>query len=154
MPYASVFLCNALPVSVYISCTFHFGSRYDVTEWADRHPGGRYALEWARGSDVSGAFHTIHLFSARRVDQILAALPRVDGASENDEARPRIDSVPMTEQVVTKMVPNQSAVPRTPPNDSTNVGSVPGTCNRYFAMNPKSHVKRIRFESANAISAS
>ena len=85
------------------SMCFLFGSRYDVTEWADRHPGGRYALDWARGSDVSGAFHTIHLFSARRVDQILAALPRVDGASEHDEARPRIDSVPMTEQVVTKM---------------------------------------------------
>ena len=37
------------------------GKWYDATEWADKHPGGRYVLEWADGYDV-----TNHGFSGQR----------------------------------------------------------------------------------------
>ena len=34
-------------------------------------------LEWADGFDVTGAFHTIHLFGSAQSNAILAKMPRV-----------------------------------------------------------------------------
>ena len=54
------------------------GEWYDATAWADKHPGGRYVLEWADGHDVTGAFHTIHLFSSVKSAEVLKRLPKAD----------------------------------------------------------------------------
>jgi len=64
---------GADPIHVKIS-----GKWYDVSDWADSHPGGRYSLEWADGFDVTGAFHTTHLFSSQKAGAILAKLPEAD----------------------------------------------------------------------------
>ena len=54
------------------------GKWYDATAWADKHPGGRYVLEWADGYDVTNAFHTIHLFSSKKASDMLARMPEAD----------------------------------------------------------------------------
>lgn len=54
------------------------GVWYDVTDWAARHPGGAYRLEWVNGFDVSGLFHTIHLFSRKKTTQLLRGIPTID----------------------------------------------------------------------------
>ena len=54
------------------------GKWYDATGWADRHPGGRYVLEWADGYDVTNAFHTIHLFGGAKARNALHRLPPAD----------------------------------------------------------------------------
>jgi len=53
------------------------GRWYDVTGWADRHPGGNYCLTWVAGFDVSGIFHTIHLFSRAGANAALSQLAEV-----------------------------------------------------------------------------
>ena len=81
------------------------GSWYDVTAWADSHPGGRYVLEWADGYDITGAFHTIHLFSSAKSTNILERMPIAD-LSERAEPPPNlplIDNVPEMEQTRTGM---------------------------------------------------
>ena len=62
---------------------------YDVSAWADSHPGGRYALEWADGHDITGAFHTIHLFSGSKASDILKRLP--EGHAASARVLPQID---------------------------------------------------------------
>ena len=37
------------------------GQWYDLGDWADDHPGGRWLLEYARGRDVTALFHAIHM---------------------------------------------------------------------------------------------
>ena len=43
------------------------GEWYDVSGWADGHPGGRWLLEYARGRDVTAIFHAIHLKNSNKV---------------------------------------------------------------------------------------
>jgi len=86
-------------------CVKVSGKWYDVTSWADKHPGGRYVLEWADGFDITGAFHTIHLFSDRKASDILARMPEADLTARAAPPLPvqRIDSVPMSKQTQTGM---------------------------------------------------
>lgn len=77
------------------------GQWYDASGWADKHPGGRYVLDWADGFDVSGAFHTIHIFSSKRVSDILATLPRVEPEQPNTQQP--IQRVPPAAQSLTGM---------------------------------------------------
>ena len=63
------------------------GKWVDVSDWADKHPGGRYVLEWADGFDVTGAFHTIHLFSSKKASAILDTLPEADLSARRKQER-------------------------------------------------------------------
>ena len=69
------------------------GRWYDVADWADSHPGGRYVLEWADGFDISGAFHTIHLFGSGKAAEVLKRMPEADLSSRPSAERvlPQID---------------------------------------------------------------
>ena len=102
------------------------GKWYDATEWADRHPGGRYVLEWADGFDVTNAFHTIHLFSSRKASDILARLPEADLTlrAAREPVLPPIERVPMASQRPTGMDRFMGAGERvvellSPPADAT-----------------------------------
>ena len=82
------------------------GRWYDVTGWADKHPGGRYVLEWADGFDITGAFHTIHLFGGKTASSVLKALPEVAETSLTagesvPPILPKVDRVPMEAQAPT-----------------------------------------------------
>ena len=68
----------------------------DVSAWADAHPGGRHVLEWADGFNVTGAFHTIHLFSAAKSKAMLGRMPAADLLARSRPATvlPTIDAVP------------------------------------------------------------
>lgn len=44
------------------------GEWYDVSGWADDHPGGRWLLEYARGRDVTALFRSIHLRSEAKAE--------------------------------------------------------------------------------------
>lgn len=59
------------------------GVVYDVTEWADRHPGGRELILLHAGRECSDTFDSYHPFSSR-ADKILAkyAVGRLQGGSE------------------------------------------------------------------------
>lgn len=63
------------------------GKWVDASGWADKHPGGRFVLEWADGFDVTGAFHTVHLFSSKKASDILETLPEADLASRAKQER-------------------------------------------------------------------
>ena len=93
---------TAKPAPIHIKVS---GKWVDVTSWADKHPGGRYVLEWADGYDVTNAFHTIHLFSSAKASDLLARLPEADLTTrETPEAVwPPIERVPMQEQQPTTM---------------------------------------------------
>ena len=69
------------------------GKWVDVSAWADKHPGGRYVLEWADGFDVTGAFHTVHLFSSKKASDILDMMPEADLSARVKPERvlPRIE---------------------------------------------------------------
>lgn len=56
------------------------GEWYDVGEWASRHPGGAWLLEYSRGKDVTALFHSIHLRSSSTSHAVLAKLPRIEPA--------------------------------------------------------------------------
>mmetsp|Transcript_15408 Transcript_15408/g.27556 ORF Transcript_15408/g.27556 Transcript_15408/m.27556 type:complete len:668 (+) Transcript_15408:46-2049(+) len=81
------------------------GRWYDVTAWADKHPGGRFVLEWADGFDITNAFHTIHLFSSQKSSKVLEKLPEADLSKRHQEARvlPLIERAPMATQQATGM---------------------------------------------------
>ena len=81
------------------------GKWYDATDWADKHPGGRYVLDWADGFDVTNAFHTIHLFSSKKASDILARMPEADLSTREtrQQVLPPIDRVPMSAQQPTGM---------------------------------------------------
>ena len=53
------------------------GVWYDLSDYADAHPGGRWLLDYSRGKDVSALFRSIHLFSAGEPAAILRRLPTV-----------------------------------------------------------------------------
>ena len=88
------------PIHVKVS-----GRWYDVTAWAAKHPGGRYVLEWADGYDITGAFHTIHLFGSRSATDILARMPTANLTARTQPLAefPAIDSAPASEQARTGM---------------------------------------------------
>lgn len=81
------------------------GRWYDVTDWADKHPGGRFVLEWADGFDITNAFHTIHLFSSQKSSKVLDKLPEADLSRRHQEAQvlPLIERAPMSTQQATGM---------------------------------------------------
>ena len=81
------------------------GKWYDATAWADKHPGGRYVLEWADGYDVTNAFHTIHLFSSKKASDMLARMPEADLSTRTrrELVLPPIERVPMEAQAPTGM---------------------------------------------------
>jgi len=54
------------------------GQWYDVSAWADAHPGGRWLLEYARGRDVTALFHSIHLRNEAVASAALSKLPIFD----------------------------------------------------------------------------
>lgn len=81
------------------------GKWYDVTDWADKHPGGRYVLEWADGFDVTNAFNTIHLFSTKKSNEILKRLPKADlgNRQSSPTVLPPIVQAPMKDHQPTSM---------------------------------------------------
>jgi cytochrome b involved in lipid metabolism len=42
------------------------GRWYDLTKWADEHPGGRHIIELFSGKDASDAFHSLHSIEAHK----------------------------------------------------------------------------------------
>lgn len=65
--------------------TIH-GRRYDLTEFADTHPGGPWMLELGRNRDCTGLFESYHIFSdMTKLDRILARyeLPESKAIKEN-----------------------------------------------------------------------
>lgn len=53
------------------------GQWYDVSGWADEHPGGRWLLEYARGRDVTALFRAIHLRNEGVASAALSRLPQL-----------------------------------------------------------------------------
>ena len=47
------------------------GSVYDIHPYMDRHPGGRYMLEAARGRDCTALFHSYHAISTKPIKKML-----------------------------------------------------------------------------------
>jgi hypothetical protein len=99
---------TAKPVTTAATRPLHLkidGHWYDVTAWADKHPGGKYVLEWADGYDVTNAFHTIHLFGSKKSSDVLAKLPAADltQRDQREQVLPPIDRAPMAEQQPTFM---------------------------------------------------
>lgn len=58
------------------------GTWYNMASWADAHPGGKWLLQYAEGKDVSALFHSIHLRSSSRADEILSRMPKMDLAEQ------------------------------------------------------------------------
>lgn len=56
------------------------GRWYDVHDWADRHPGGAWVLDFARGRDVTALFYAIHWHTGSRAQSILERFPQLDEA--------------------------------------------------------------------------
>ncbi|KAJ8610536.1 hypothetical protein CTAYLR_009741 [Chrysophaeum taylorii] len=50
----------------------------DVAEYASKHKGGRWLLEYARGKDVTFLFNAIHVMNPASAHAALSILPRVD----------------------------------------------------------------------------
>ena len=99
---------NRAPQKAAAAATVHIkisGKWYDASDWADRHPGGRYVLEWADGYDVTNAFHTIHLFSSKKASAMLARMPEADLSTRarREPVLPPIERVPMEAQEPTGM---------------------------------------------------
>ena len=97
-------LSKRAPQKAVAAATVHIkigGKWYDATDWADRHPGGRYVLEWADGYDCTNAFHTIHLFSSNKASDMLARMPVADLSTraKREPVLPPIERVPMNVQV-------------------------------------------------------
>ena len=57
------------------------GNWYDLTEWADEHPGGRWLLEYARGRDVTALFHAIHMKNDQKASAALSRLPTLEASA-------------------------------------------------------------------------
>lgn len=57
------------------------GHWYDLGDWADDHPGGRWLLEYARGRDVTALFHAIHMRNDALAQAALSKLPRLQAAA-------------------------------------------------------------------------
>ena len=64
------------------------GEWYDVSGWADEHPGGRWLLEYARGRDVTALFHAIHMKNSNKVSAVLQRLPQLDSGSLRQPSKP------------------------------------------------------------------
>ena len=64
------------------------GEWYDISGWADEHPGGRWLLEYARGRDVTALFHAIHMKSQQKSVNALSKLPRLDASLLPQPSKP------------------------------------------------------------------
>jgi fatty acid desaturase len=51
------------------------GVWYDVQDWADEHPGGRWLLEYAKGRDVTARVRATHMLGEGAAAARLSALP-------------------------------------------------------------------------------
>ena len=56
------------------------GVWYDLQDYADKHKGGRWLLEYARGRDVTPIFHATHMHGERKAKAVLANLPTLDAS--------------------------------------------------------------------------
>jgi fatty acid desaturase len=54
------------------------GVWYDLQDYANRHKGGRWLLDYARGRDVTAIFHAIHMHGERTALATLSTLPTLD----------------------------------------------------------------------------
>lgn len=64
------------------------GHWYDLSDYADAHPGGRWLLEYSRGRDVTALFHAIHMRNSERSATALKKLPRLDASEIAVPSRP------------------------------------------------------------------
>ena len=64
------------------------GAWYDLSSYADEHPGGRWLLEYARGRDVTALFHAIHMKNSKLATAALSRLPRLESESLPQPSRP------------------------------------------------------------------
>ena len=56
------------------------GVWYDLEEYANKHQGGRWLLEYARGRDVTPIFHAIHMHGETKAKSALARLPTLESS--------------------------------------------------------------------------
>jgi fatty acid desaturase len=56
------------------------GVWYDVGDYANKHKGGRWLLEYARGRDVTPIFHAIHMHGETKAKAALARLPTLESS--------------------------------------------------------------------------
>lgn len=56
------------------------GVWYDLEDYANKHQGGRWLLEYARGRDVTTIFHAIHMHGETKAKSALSRLPTLDSS--------------------------------------------------------------------------
>ena len=64
------------------------GTWYDLRDYADAHPGGRWLLEYARGRDVTALFRSIHMRNEKAAATALARLPRLEASALRQPSAP------------------------------------------------------------------
>lgn len=80
-PTAPIARTGAVPLSPTVASSLPLkidGNWYDVSGWADEHPGGRWLLEYARGRDVTALFHAVHMKNQKLSEAALNRLPMVE----------------------------------------------------------------------------
>ena len=60
------------------------GVWYDVQEYADKHKGGRWILDYAKGRDVTAIFHAVHMHGEKKAAAALDKLPILDDYMGNE----------------------------------------------------------------------
>jgi len=58
------------------------GEWYDLSDYRDAHPGGKWLLDYSYGKDVTAIFKSIHLFSDAETSSTLKKLPIIDIEAE------------------------------------------------------------------------
>lgn len=67
--------------------------RYDLTSWAENHPGGAWALELGRNRDCTCLFETYHVFSdMKKLEKILARYELPESKAQNITVLPSDNS--------------------------------------------------------------
>ena len=54
------------------------GTWYDLQDYAEKHKGGRWILDYAKGRDVTAIFHAIHMHGEAKANAALSKLPILD----------------------------------------------------------------------------
>lgn len=72
--------------------TIH-GRKYDLTSYADQHPGGAWALQLGRNRDCTGLFESYHVMAdMSKLEKIMARYELPESKTQNIEKDPRGNS--------------------------------------------------------------
>lgn len=58
------------------------GEWYDLSDYRETHPGGKWLLDYAYGKDVTAIFKSIHMFGEADTKSVLKKLPIIDMEAE------------------------------------------------------------------------